>query len=127
MEPSYLNELLGTLRQTVAEGIHRRFRSTEDFAKDAGVNQSSLSRYLRGERSLSLETFLRIAYRLELDLGELFPFGKKGLSIHESTAPEFSDTARRRRKVTVLLSETSVVEIKRNSRKERPLLELKID
>lgn len=127
MELDYLHELLTGLRATVSERIRRNYRSSDDFASEAGVSQSSLSRYLRGERSLSLDNFLRIAFQLELDLSLLFPFSKAGLHVADSNEPAYGQGLRRRRKVTILLSETSTLEIKKDSRRERPILELKIE
>lgn len=125
MEPEFLDELLESLRTTVSERVRRDYRSADDFAKDAGVSQSIVSRYLSGSRGISLESFLRIAYKLELDLGTLFPFGRVW-NLADKKALLFSDAKPRRKKVTVLLSETSVIEIKRDSRTDKPLLELKL-
>lgn len=126
MEPDYLNELLENLRSTVNARVHRDFPSVDAFAKETGVHQTAMSRYLNGKHAtLSFENFLRIAYKLELDLNAIFPF-HADMSVADKKALLFSDAKPRRKKVTVLLSETSVIEIKRDSRTDKPLLELKL-
>jgi transcriptional regulator with XRE-family HTH domain len=125
MEAGDIQNLLEELRRAVRQSIESRYKTVDEFAISAGMKQSTVSRFLSGDRSSKLFTFLQIAAALDLDLGPLFPFGKPW-NVADKKALIFSDAKRRRKKVTVLLSETSVIEIKRDARQDRPMLELKL-
>jgi len=125
METQDLEMLLKDLRKSVRQAIETRFKTVDEFSIAAGMSQSTVSRFLSGDRRPQLLTFLQIAATLDLDLGPLFPFGK-AWNIVDKRSLIFSDVKRKRKKVTVLLSETSIIEIKRDSSATKPMLELKL-
>lgn len=125
MEAGEMQSLLEELRHTVRRTILSRYKTIDAFAIDAGMDQSTVSRFLSGDRKPQLVTFLQIASTLDMDLGPLFPFGRSW-SVAEKKQMYFPDAKPRRRRMTVLLSETSVIEIKRDERQDKPVLELKL-
>lgn len=52
----------------VRDAIRRDARSLSRIARDAGVSQSQVSRFLAGERTVSLETASRLMGTLGIEL-----------------------------------------------------------
>lgn len=51
---------VANIRTALRIHLRQRGLSIRQFANDAGIDHSIISRFLRGERTPSLETFLRI-------------------------------------------------------------------
>jgi transcriptional regulator with XRE-family HTH domain len=117
---------LALLRSVIHQEILAKHRSVELFCHEFGLDQSVLSRFVKGERGVTLATFLRIAEALDLDLGPLFPFGKRTSHLGSGKTPVYSSKPTRRTKVTVSMDETRTIEIKQHSGDAKPVLSLKI-
>ena len=48
----------------------------EELAKSVGVNRSTISRYICGDRMPNVRMILKISYALDCDLGDLIDFGE---------------------------------------------------
>jgi len=113
-------DTLTHVREVINDLIHSKYRSVELFAHEHGLNQSGLSRFLRGERGLNLDTFLRIAEALDVDLGPFVSRTPKTKVADKKVL--YSVTPVRRSRVSVLLTETKSIEIKRDSNDKNPLV-----
>lgn len=60
-----------TLTTTLRAAIERDGRSVYRLCKDAGIDQASLSRFISGERGLTLESADKLAAALRLKLQPL--------------------------------------------------------
>lgn len=58
----------GSAASMVRDAIRRDARSLSRLARDAGVSQSQVSRFLAGQRSVSLETASRLMGTLGIEL-----------------------------------------------------------
>ena len=120
MSPPKEIDSLAHVRVVINELIRSKYRSVELFAHEHGLNQSGLSRFLRGDRGLNLHTFLRIAEALEVDLGPFVSLTPK-TKVADKKVP-YNATSVRRSRVSVLLTETKSIEIKRDSNDKNPLV-----
>ena len=59
-----------TISDALRQAIVNSGMTTMDIERDTGVNNSQLSRFLRGERGLSLSTVDKLAWYLGLGLVE---------------------------------------------------------
>jgi len=116
--PDALTDLRNAIKSLISE---QGYPSIEKFCHEHSIEQSILSRFLSGKREMHLSTFFRIAEALEMDLGPTFYFAKrKGAT--PTPNPRGKAKVIRRTKVTILLSETSAIEIKRDEGDSKPLV-----
>jgi len=120
------DSLMAHLRNTLHKEILAKHRSVELFCHESNLDQSVLSRFVKGERGITLSTFLRIAEALDLDLGPLFPFGRNSKLLLSNKAPVYDTRPIRRSTVTVSIDETRTIEIKQKAGDAKPLVSLKL-
>lgn|GEM_PF-2200000 len=134
LTPSYLLFMTRTqasdpllfLRHTVKRMIAERgYTAVERFAHEHRIQQSILSRFLSGERGITLSTFLKIALALEMDLGPWLTQSNTPASL-ASPVVSYSTPKQRRGKVTIMISETKTIELKRNADDTNPVV-LRLD
>jgi transcriptional regulator with XRE-family HTH domain len=79
------------IRRQLRDAIADSGRSLNQLSRDAGVSDSQLSRFMRGERTLTLETAAALCRALGLHLAPVAgaepPPAKKGRKRKGSTSP----------------------------------------
>jgi transcriptional regulator with XRE-family HTH domain len=68
VKPSAEQDLIAVLKKAVADAVKDRGLSLNKIAKDAGVSQSSLSRFMVGGRGLSLAAATKLLTFLNLQV-----------------------------------------------------------
>lgn len=70
-------EWMDIFRRNLIELMIERGYSQGDLAESIGVSDSTISRYLNGERIPSLKSILNLTYELDVSLDDLIDFGDR--------------------------------------------------
>lgn len=70
-------EWIDIFRDNLKELMCDRGYNQYDLADEAGLSQSSLSRYLKGERMPTVRSIINLAYVLDCDIADLLDFGDR--------------------------------------------------
>ncbi len=76
--PSEQPEEMPSVVEQLREAIRKDGRSLNQLSKDSGVDVSSLSRFIRGERDLKFEIVERVCRQLRLVLAPYSPDERPG-------------------------------------------------
>ena len=90
----HLDELSAAVIRLLREERDAQGVSGKQLAKLCGLNQSTISLTDRGLRKPTLETLLRLAVVLRIDLGEILT--KAGREVREKDAPKKEEAVKAR-------------------------------
>ena len=106
----------GNLRRRIADS---GYPSIERFAHENGIDKTTLSRILSGQREPKISTLFKIAESLNLTLNDLYL--ESGGKTREKPAPV------KRRKLTLLMSGSDMQSLQAGLPSEKPMiLELRV-
>lgn len=109
------------MRKVLHQLVLERSRTVERFAHEHGIEQSILSKFFSGRSSISLGTFLRIVSALDLDIGPTFSLARVN-QVGSGKSPLYDPRPIRRNRVSVVLTETRTLEIRRTEEDDNPLV-----
>ena len=70
-------EWIDIFRRNLHELMAERGYFQSDLAEAAGLSQTTISRYLNGDRMPNLRSIINLSYELDVDVSELIDFGDR--------------------------------------------------
>ena len=70
-------QLMRVIGRNLKDVLDDALMTQRELSDETGINESTISRYIRGESMPSLKNIMNIAYVMECDLNELVPCDEK--------------------------------------------------